>query len=85
MVRHGESKNNLIQVESCRIDQDEKDNILTPSGIEQINNSAKELHTNIDVIVSSPFTRTKETAYIFQKHFPNSELIIDDRIKELDV
>jgi isoleucyl-tRNA synthetase len=84
VMRHGEAENNTLSVISSRADDPKH---LTEKGKEQVKAAAKFfVGKNIDLIFTSPFIRTKETADILATtlNFPNKNIIIDDRIHELD-
>ncbi|HNW71327.1 MAG TPA: class I tRNA ligase family protein [Candidatus Paceibacterota bacterium] len=85
VMRHGEAMNNIAKdnVNSRDIHHSAK---LTENGKEQVIESAKNFKEKIDIIISSPFERTKETAEIFCKQtgFPIEKVIFDDRIKEME-
>ncbi|MBW6440447.1 class I tRNA ligase family protein [Patescibacteria group bacterium] len=79
-VRHGESESNLNNTKVSQIN----DYPLTNKGIEQSKNIAKILSDEkIDIIISSPILRTKQTADIINEVL-NIERIEDDRIKEYE-
>jgi len=82
IVRHGESENNLLGIESTKLaNKDQFD--LTKKGISQTKQEAKK-HNYFDIIVHSPFKRTKETAKIFAAT-SNCPLIEEPLLKETDV
>jgi isoleucyl-tRNA synthetase len=84
-VRHGEADNNTLNVMSGRVDNPHH---LSPKGITQAHDAAKWLKDKkIDVIISSPFVRTRETAEIIAKdiHFDPKNIQFDDQIRELNV
>lgn len=75
IARHGQVLHNALGI-YCGVDED-----LTELGIEQ----AKELREKIknmsfDIIISSPYMRTKHTTNIINSN--NINVIYDDRIKE---
>lgn len=75
IVRHGEVPHNALR-KYCTLDED-----LNELGIKQ----AEELREKIknmkfDIIIASPYTRTKHTANIVNVN--NCKIIFDDRIKE---
>jgi isoleucyl-tRNA synthetase len=83
VMRHGGADSNLKGIISSR---PENVDHLTENGKRQILNSIKELKDKkIDLIISSDFLRTKETAEIVKKELGISfDLIFDKRIRELD-
>ncbi len=83
VIRHGEADSNVEEVVS-----DNKDNPhhLTEKGKEQVTESLASLkNKKIDLIISSPFVRTKETAEMVADGLgiPKSEIIYDERIGEI--
>ena len=84
VVRHAGSAGNEKGVVSFA---NESEDHLTAEGEAQAKVSATELKAkNIDVIISSPFTRTKETAQIFAKEFgiAEDEIVFDERLGEIN-
>ncbi|AKM81885.1 TPA: isoleucine--tRNA ligase [Candidatus Berkelbacteria bacterium] len=75
-VRHGESEKNVLKISSHSLDKFP----LTEKGKVQAENGADKLK-DIDLIISSPVLRTKQTAEIINKKL-QTELIFDDRITE---
>ena len=85
VLRHGEAEQNLIDKVSCRVDDSYS---LTGKGREQIVSSAEMLKDKkIDVIVSSDFVRTKETAEIVREKLGLSKdkVTTDDRLREFNI
>ncbi|MFA5888931.1 MAG: class I tRNA ligase family protein [Candidatus Paceibacterota bacterium] len=83
LLRHGESEGNAKGVISCK--KDGKDS-LTSLGREESLSSVKELkNKKIDIIISSPFVRTRETAEIIAEEMgiPKEEIIYDDLLGEI--
>jgi broad specificity phosphatase PhoE len=75
-VRHGESENFAAN------QQQGDTSPLSPKGIEQAESLAKRfINTPVDLIISSPHQRAKQTAEIINKNL-NKELIIEDLLKE---
>jgi isoleucyl-tRNA synthetase len=80
-IRHGEAKSNVSRI----IDSEGKgdpENHLTELGREQAKHAghfAKE--KSIDIILTSPFLRTEETARII-KEICGAELVVDERLRE---
>ena len=82
VIRHGEAENNILQVLSKGANDEHH---LTERGKEQILASAQELKTKgIDLIISSPFVRTKESAEILAKELGIKEIVEDKRIGEVN-
>jgi len=82
-MRHGESEGNSTDTVSFK--KGLKDDHLTDKGKEQVLKSAQELkNKKIDVVISSPFARTRETAEIVAKELGIGEVVYDERLGELD-
>lgn len=83
VMRHGEAKSNVLRI----VDSEGKgdpENHLTELGREQASHAghfAKE--KGVDIIITSPFLRTEETARII-KEASGAELVIDERLREFD-
>src|SRR3989344_5630122 len=81
--RHGDSTSNVGKWLSGDKETDKKSE-LTENGIAQIEISAQKLkNKGIDIIYSSPFLRTKQTAAVY-KRVLKVEVIYDKRLAELD-
>ncbi|MGH7249475.1 MAG: class I tRNA ligase family protein, partial [Minisyncoccia bacterium] len=83
VMRHGEAENNLLNV--CSSDMDNIDH-LTEKGKKQTENSISFLkNQQIDLIFSSPFVRTVETAEIITKelNIPSENAKTDQRLSEM--
>ena len=84
VMRHGNTESNMRGVVSFK---KQKDDHLTIEGRKQVIATANYLKDKgIDLIVTSPFTRTKETTEIVRDVFglTNDQIVEDDRIHELD-
>ena len=82
--RHGEATSNVGGWISGDKETDKKSE-LTEKGIKQIEASAQKLKSKkIDIIYSSPFLRTKQTAAIYKK-FLQTPVVYDVRLAELNV
>ena len=86
VMRHGQARSNVEE----RLDSaGDVENHVTDYGREQVLATAREMKGkhNIDLIVTSPLLRTKETAAIMQKEFglPESALMVDERLRERSV
>ncbi len=82
MIRHGESKSNLTDTISSKIDEIDP---LTEKGKEQVNNEILKIkEKNIDYIFVSPLQRTQETARIIANELgiDKQNIITDERIIE---
>lgn len=82
MMRHGQSECNvselLMNKENARASK------LTPLGINQVLESSKNFKEKVDIVIASPFERTKETTKIIceQIRFPLDKVIYDENIHE---
>jgi isoleucyl-tRNA synthetase len=83
VMRHGECNSN---VKSILDSSGDLDNHLTPKGVEQIRNQTKKLlDLNIDLIVTSPLIRARESAEVVSESLGGIEIIEDVRLKEFDL
>ncbi|OHA58964.1 MAG: hypothetical protein A2571_01140 [Candidatus Vogelbacteria bacterium RIFOXYD1_FULL_44_32] len=84
IIRHGEAEHNAKGIIDAN---DENKWSLTAKGREQIKLAVNDLKDkNIDLVYSSPFVRTRETADILVAglSIDKTEVVFDDRLKELD-
>lgn len=84
VMRHGGTEGNKSEVVSF---SKQADDHLTTEGREGVAKTANTLkHEKIDLIIASPFTRTKETAEVVaQEHnIPLDQIIFDERIQEIN-
>jgi len=87
LLRHGESAKNTINgkegISATRLEHDKYD--LTSKGEIQIKEIARKLKKTggVDLILSSPFLRTKRTAKIVSEYL-EIDYKIDKRLKEID-
>ncbi|MFH1608647.1 MAG: class I tRNA ligase family protein [Patescibacteria group bacterium] len=82
VMRHGEAENNLKpKIYNKKVADDSN---LTEKGKEQAFESAKNFKERVDVFISSPYERTRQTTKIAceQIGFPMEKVIYDDRAKE---
>jgi isoleucyl-tRNA synthetase len=80
-IRHGEAQSNVARIIDSEGSGD-PENHLTDLGKEQARHAghfAKE--KAIDIIITSPFLRTKETAHII-KDLCGAEIVVDERLRE---
>lgn len=86
VMRHGQAQNNIDKIFDS---YGNPSNHLTELGREQAEGSALELSkkTGIDLIITSPLVRTRETAEIVRAAFglPESAVMVDERIREMGV
>ena len=83
VMRHGEAVNNVEKIISDKVDNPHH---LTGKGKEQVMSASLKLkEEKIDLIITSPFIRTKETAEIVKNtlELNDEQLIFDDRIIEI--
>jgi len=83
VVRHGEAESNVLGILSTNI---KTQNHLTELGKKQAKEAGNKLKDKkIDLIFSSPFMRSKETAEIIAEslNYPKEKIIIDDRLHEV--
>ncbi len=83
VVRHGESQNNVLKIESGKMSTQGKYG-LTDLGRGQVAASAAQYKNFFDLIYTSPFRRTKETAEIFAR-FSKIKFFENELIREFDV
>jgi isoleucyl-tRNA synthetase len=84
-MRHGEAENNLLDIYSTNITANHH---LTEKGRADAAAGAQTLvGAGIDLIVVSPFTRTRETAEIVRSviDLPLEQVIVDERLSEINV
>ncbi len=84
VMRHGGTECNKNEIVSFKRESSDH---LTEEGKKQVGKSAKSLRSRkIDIIFSSPFARTMETARRVARilNIPESEIVADGRIKEIN-
>lgn len=84
VMRHGEADHNIKRIISNSNDGSVH---LTENGKEQVKVRAGELKDQVDVIITSPFTRCKETTEIIKKELglDDDQVVVDERLAELNV
>ena len=85
VMRHGETQSNLDGLVDSLGDSQ---TALTENGVEQVLKASQSLQDRkIDLIISSPLVRTKETASIVQKDLGLSDesVIVDQRLCEMKI
>lgn len=82
VIRHGESENNILKIDSSKLENKSQFG-LSAKGRKEIEEEAKKFK-DFNLIISSPFRRTKETADIFAKS-SKCEVIEDKLLREVDV
>ena len=83
LMRHGQAQSNAGNKISSHVSDE---NTLTEKGKEQVEKTALRLKTkNIDLIVASPFVRTKQTAECVARSVGfTKDIIFDERLQEID-
>lgn len=84
LMRHGQAENNVEEI--CRISKE--DNFaLTEKGKKQVLESIKNFRHKVDVVISSPLRRSRETTKIVCENigFPIDKVVYDDRIHEWEL
>lgn len=79
VMRHGEAISNVNMIIDSSGDVD---NHLTAKGKVQVEDTLKNCSDSFDIIISSPFVRTLETAKIMAN---GKEIVIDDRLHETNL
>ncbi|MDQ5922620.1 MAG: isoleucyl-tRNA synthetase [Patescibacteria group bacterium] len=85
VMRHGEADHNLLGMASS--DPNEPVH-LTEKGKEQVKAKIDELkNQGVEIIVTSPFVRTRETAQLIKEslNISDSNYFIDERLREIDI
>ncbi len=85
VMRHGETESNVKSVWNC---DSHETNPLTENGVRQVKESAQSLvHEVPDIILCSPYPRTKETAHLVAKTLGVDEknILTDERLGEWSV
>ncbi|OGJ09052.1 hypothetical protein A2356_01560 [Candidatus Nomurabacteria bacterium RIFOXYB1_FULL_39_16] len=82
VMRHGVSIANAKNAESLKAG--EANDALTEEGIKQVKTKAESLEKKPDIIISSSFTRTKQTAEIVAEFFDiqKDQIIINEELRE---
>lgn len=77
VMRHGEAKSNVDMIIDCGMDPN---NTLTEKGKAQAEDAFKNIDVDFDMVISSPYLRTIETA----KH-SGKNIETDDRLREFNM
>lgn len=80
LFRHGEATDNVKELIS---DKEIYWSVLTDNGIKDVKESVVYLPNEITKVYVSPLPRTIQTANFIYEKFPNTEFIIEDRIREI--
>ena len=85
ILRHGFSKRNHRGILSGVEEKENNDFGLMPQGIKEVKNSAQKLKKlgGVDFIISSPLTRTKQTAQIVAEHLGGVDIEYNSNIIEI--
>ncbi len=78
-IRHGESEKNILRLHSCAREKYP----LTENGRKAVEAYAEEFNEPIDIILSSPLLRAKQTAEIFNQRL-KVEIVLDEYLAEVD-
>jgi len=82
VVRHGESENNILEIESSKLEN--KDQFgLSENGKRETEIEAQKFK-DIDIIITSPFRRAKETAIRFART-SQCDITENELLREVDV
>ncbi|TAN36568.1 hypothetical protein EPN27_00945 [Patescibacteria group bacterium] len=86
VMRHGEAESNARGIVSSKIEGSASYGLTTNGRTSAENAGQKLKEANIDIIITSPFVRTKETAEIVAGAigFDTLKIIVDERLKEID-
>ncbi|MBP9765623.1 MAG: class I tRNA ligase family protein, partial [Candidatus Pacebacteria bacterium] len=79
IIRHGEAGHNVEGIEDTEMDPN---NHLTELGKTQVMDTKKRTNVDFDLIVSSPYLRTIETAELMSN---GQEIIIDENFREIEL
>jgi len=86
LLRHGQT---IYQKENRKTNYTREENpflILTDEGVKMVEKSAEELKSdNINLIFSSPYERTKQSANIVSKIIGVEKINYDDRLVDIDL
>lgn len=85
-LRHGQAESNARCIVSSKLEGSDAFG-LTKEGRAQAEKSAEALlEKGIDIVIASPFARTKQTAEIVAEKlgFKPSDVVFDERLKEID-
>ncbi|MDB5194214.1 MAG: isoleucyl-tRNA synthetase, isoleucyl-tRNA synthetase [Parcubacteria group bacterium] len=84
LMRHGQAENNVRRIVSTSPGVEHH---LSDLGREQVMKTAEMLKgEKIDVIIASPFVRTRDTAALVAEHigFDKDKIVFDDRLREFE-
>lgn len=75
VMRHGQTDHNVRQEWNCNINTPDP---LTELGVSQVENVAKDFDGDFDIVITSPYSRTKESARIFLETKGSSVEVVED-------
>ena len=86
-MRHGEAENNVVDGEAIWHKKISVNSTLTDKGKQQVRERMNSFKTKPDIIISSPFKRTKETIDVVSEilKFSPEKIIFEDRIRGWDI
>jgi len=85
VMRHGEADHNVKDIVGPATPDQDKNNNLTPRGRKQVEKTARVLkNMRIDVIISSPLNRTRQTSDIISKIL-GTPVEVNNRIYDINV
>ncbi len=79
IMRHGEADHNVKCIEECGMDPE---NHLTQLGKSQVEDAKRKSNVDFDIIISSPYLRTIETAEMMAN---GKEILIDEHFREINL
>ncbi len=84
LLRHGQARSNVESTHSDYEDDKRNPDHLTETGIKEAEALIKKLkNREVDLIIASDITRVRETVEILKKHWPDAEVIFDERLREI--
>lgn len=85
LARHGEAEHNVTGIISPAEEPPERQSALTARGIKQIERNAKRLSDEkIDLILTSPLRRARQTAELYSQAWGGTEILIREELREID-
>ncbi len=81
LMRHGEANHNVNCIEECQMDTE---NTLTELGIAEVEDAKKKCDIDFDIIISSPFLRTRHTAEIMAGD-KKDKIVLNENFREINV
>ncbi len=86
VMRHGNAESNATGIISSKVEGNSAYGLTAKGRAEALAAGGKLKGETVDIIITSPFVRTKETAEIVAASigFDTQKIIVDERIKEID-